>query len=311
MIYVQNKTSASEVIHALITELVTAGKFKILSSNGVIGNTLSNSTRYCCVELIDTSLPEGMYEQPMRIKFDWSEADVSVSVGTDKTIDMQGSVFSERCSLDFGEKTWFHYNLETKPEGTKTNTDEEGEVGVNLSGFASYTSYGITFAIWDELSQIRSESFAWFVIQRPVFPDGTPYVEDRTPVLCVFGSANDPEKSVHHFTVREIDVNIPSQRFNSSENSADSVAFFNSSQQVAIAPSRRFVLFFPCGFNTQRYYYNYELDLVAYTSADVLAMRSKLVDDRFGGKKRSYLALNANGKLNTGMRFCLYNGEIK
>lgn len=313
MIRISDIETVPELMHSIIGALVDSGKVKIVSSNGVLTSSLNSDTRFCVLDYIDESLPPEMNAQPIRFKFEWNATQIYSWIATDCNLDEQGTIADvngiQTGSINYSsDEPWFYRNY--LPDQNETMPDED-VVQVLFQAHIAYTPYGLAIAVWDGATQNRGMGFSWFVIQRPVFPDGTPYVEDRAPTICVFASNSSVRQDVNYFIVRESDVNVPTRTQSACESTEDSVAFFNAFNQVAIAPSRKFCLFFPCGFNTQRYYYNLELDLIGYTSADVISMGSEIIDDRFGGKKRSYLTLCANGVHNTGMRFVLYNGEIE
>lgn len=87
------------------------------------------------------------------------------------------------------------------------------------------------------------------------------------------------------------------------EHSVDYAAVINGRQQVAITENNKYVLTFPNGFNTARYAYTHECDLVAYTSSDVISADTEVSITVYGeSTPRVYKALQANGPNNTGMR---------
>ena len=86
----------------------------------------------------------------------------------------------------------------------------------------------------------------------------------------------------------------------------DYAAVINSKQQVAISEGNKYVITFPNGLNTSRYSYTHELDLLAYTSADVVSAGTEVPIQVYGeATPRVYIALSSNGPNNTGMRILL------
>lgn len=87
------------------------------------------------------------------------------------------------------------------------------------------------------------------------------------------------------------------------EHSVDYAAVINGRQQVAITENNKYVLTFPNGFNTARYAYTHETDMIAYTSADVISADTEVSITVYGeATPRVYKALQSNGPNNTGMR---------
>jgi hypothetical protein len=185
----------------------------------------------------------------------------------------------------------------------------------------SITPRGIAVVAWVEGYDSDGDEFFWFVIQRPVDNNtGTVLTTGRCPVFAVWGvgtqstTALNPNNSeIWRFTVREIDVDVPTPPKRATVHTPDAHAVINPSKQVAIAEGNQFVIKFPHGFNTQRYMYKHEVDMLAYTSADVISQWSETDVTVYGeAQQRTYKAMNANGPNNTGMRILILieNGGI-
>ena len=182
---------------------------------------------------------------------------------------------------------------------------------------------------------------AWVVIQRAINSDGTIVKTGKAPLFCMFsvnggGSpTNDTPLNlarstisglntglayaIQRFTVRESDVNAPTPAISASVHSADAMAVINPLQQVPFSENNQFDFRLPQGFNTQRYSYPYEMDMVGYASADVISNGTIIETQVYGEttgegdaaepKLRKYKALSANSPKNTGMRlFMLTEG---
>jgi hypothetical protein len=104
------------------------------------------------------------------------------------------------------------------------------------------------------------------------------------------------------FAVRESDVFRPSLTRAADQNVEDSAAIINTTYQVSVSEDNRYVVTIPKGLNTTRYAYTHELDMLAYTSADVIGQWSEIELDVYGGNKYLYKSLLANRIKNTGMR---------
>lgn len=310
MIEIHGDTSVSALMSKLLSSLVQRGGATLLSVNGVIGASLTESFRKACFDFNDIK------GDSIRFVVEATEGTCDVIMGTETTIDMQGSyaiiegdngttVVGKLEPSNKEEGFWFESKTNGEDTTPPTDPDEPAPPQSVFTGFCSFTEYGLAILIYDHLSVKSGYGYSWFVFQRPVDVDGAPYVEDRAPVICVYASSKDwtDREHINYFILREHDVNRPSPSLTAVENTVDSVAIVNAKHQVSIAPSRKACLFFPYGFNTQRYYYSYELDLFAYASADVISMSSVVPDDRFG--QRKYKAFNANGVNNTGMRILL------
>jgi hypothetical protein len=68
--------------------------------------------------------------------------------------------------------------------------------------------------------------------------------------------------------------------------------------------NRNFVIHFPKGMNTHRYYYPYKLDMIGYASAELLSQKSVQPLTMFG-QQRVYEAIQANSPYNKGVRICV------
>lgn len=173
---------------------------------------------------------------------------------------------------------------------------------------------------------------AWLVIQRAINSDGTVVVDGKAPLFCMFsvnggGSMNNNDEvrpvpdspgsyQIMRYTVRESDVNAPTLPAPAHVHSADSSAVLNPYQMVPFSEDNHFDFRLPAGFNTQRYSYPYEMDMVGYASADVISngtlidvqVYNETEDDGSTAKKRTYKALTANSPNNTGMRIFFLQG---
>lgn len=92
------------------------------------------------------------------------------------------------------------------------------------------------------------------------------------------------------------------------QHTVDYHAVINTRQQVSIGEGNRYIVTFPNGLNTSRFAYTYEMDMVAYTSADVVSAGSEIAVPVYG-EDRTYIGINANGPNNTGMRILFIKPE--
>ena len=196
----------------------------------------------------------------------------------------------------------------------------------------SFTDHGFALHIGVEGRDSDGCRASWLVIQRAINSDGTVVVDGKAPLFCMFtvngGGSIDNSSAVAsvqnspgsyqimRFTVRESDVNAPTLPAPAHIHSADSFAVINPYQMVPFSEDNHFDFRLPQGFNTQRYSYPYEMDIVGYASADVIS-NGTLIDvqvynekeaDGNTPKKRTYKALTANSPNNTGMRIFFLQG---
>ena len=189
-----------------------------------------------------------------------------------------------------------------------------------MSYVLSISDHGIALATWIEGRDEDGCRFNWFVIQRAINKDGTVVKDGLAPLFCVSSSNGggsetasflDP-RGIQRFTVREADMNAPSVPVSATVHSADASAVINPLQQTCLSETGEYDFKLMQGLSTHRHSYAYEIDMVGYSSADVISHDTDLqvqvyneVDAESNPKKRTYHALNANGPKNTGMRIYL------
>jgi len=203
----------------------------------------------------------------------------------------------------------FFYKEETEidtPPSVDNGNITDGEIlppqvtDVLYNGFFGISDHGLTFSVWvDGLANWAGYGFSWFGVQSLRNPT------TKTPIIAIHGKSFQAESYVEYCVVRETDVLLPTFWIDATVSSDDSVALINTKTQVAVCQDTSYCVFFPLGFNTQRYFYPHELDMIGYTSAEILSAESQFSDDRFG-EVCKYRALHANGKFNTGMRPVLF-----
>ena len=194
-----------------------------------------------------------------------------------------------------------------------------------LSSSLTVTDHGISYFIWVEAQDVMGDKFSWFCVQRLVdavtgsIPPHT--IASKWPVFCLFSvGGGDPENpvltptltfsnvglptkmpNIWKMVVRETDVNRPVIPVNACLPTPDNSPIINAHQQVSIYENQTFSLTMPANFNTARYKYKEEMDLILYTSADVISTFNTVTLSMFG-KTRIYQAMQANLPDNSGMR---------
>lgn len=192
---------------------------------------------------------------------------------------------------------------------------------------------GFALVVWEEGVDSQGSNFSWIVVQRPVSPiDGSILISGKCPVFCLYSvgggepdnvvsplttyDAADPyirthaqydhNPAIYWYTVREVDVAKSSTSRLATVDSPDSRLVINAKQQIALAEGNRYVISYPNGFTTDRYMYKEEIDLLTYTSADVISQYSNVAVSVYGETSaRQYKAMQANLPNNTGMRILI------
>jgi hypothetical protein len=175
-----------------------------------------------------------------------------------------------------------------------------------LSYRTSITSRGLFIGIWDSLTQETGTGFNWLLVQRSVdsttgaIRGTTPStIESKCPVFCV----NSTNNQIYKFIAREADVPAPSTRIENKLDAEDSAAPLNTFNQVSFNEDGNYVISLLNNLTTPRFKYPDELDMVGTISADVIGASQKIDITVYGeAQPRKYVALQANGANNTGMR---------
>lgn len=175
------------------------------------------------------------------------------------------------------------------------------------------TDHGVALHVNAESFDNTGTAFSWFVVQRGVqLNDVKP--GDHSPLFCIFscggGLKGDPDviqaDAIQRFTVIEDGVNAATVPMSAVQPTPDSAPIINPLQQVMIAEGNRAIVLFPQMINTQRYVYFATLDMLGYTSADVLSAGSVVQLNPLNAEnKTKYKGMNANGRDNRGMRLML------
>lgn len=188
------------------------------------------------------------------------------------------------------------------------------------------TNRGVSLFVWETSMDDQAINYSWFVIQRPTNNvTGEVLKTGKAPVFALYAihrqaftwptGQNDmllaaTTDSISRMVVREADVTRPSLSVVADADSDDGYRSINKFQQVSITEDGRYVLSFPNGLHSKRFFYpNFELDMIAYSSADVVSESSLASFTAYGeNTAREYRAMMANSPRNTGMRVYQYIG---
>lgn len=183
-----------------------------------------------------------------------------------------------------------------------------------ISYILTVTDHGLVFYSWAESFDRAGDCHNWFVIQRGVNKDGTADSSTHLPIYCMFSTngggggagANVDAIDVNgilQFVVREDDVNMPTKPTSAVIPTPDTPMLVNPIQQTGTTEDGKFVMSMPEGMCTMRNKYDTQMDLIAYTSADVIAQSEVVPQTMYGEETpRNYRAMNANYSNNKGMR---------
>lgn len=171
------------------------------------------------------------------------------------------------------------------------------------------TDHGFALQVNAEGYDNTGTAFSWAVVQRGL-TDGEAKAGQKSPLFAIYsnggGQNGDPDTavatSIQRFTVIEAGINSATKSISASQASADASPIINPMQQVMLAEGNTAVVLFPRLINTQRYVYFVTLDLLGYTSADVISAGSQVDLTPTAGNKVTYRGMNANGRDNRGMR---------
>lgn len=184
------------------------------------------------------------------------------------------------------------------------------DAGTTYSYYMVASDHGLALQVWEDASDV-SPSNSWFLIQSPVDKlTGVPLKDSNSPIFVVYSCDS---QEAQKFVVSESDVFRPTKSVSAEIDTVNSAAILNGKDQVAIAKGNKYLITFPNRLNTDRYAYTEELDMIAYTSADVIAEESEIPVTVYGeSTPRIYRALKANGANNTRMRllFLITGGGV-
>ena len=120
---------------------------------------------------------------------------------------------------------------------------------------------------------------------------------------------------IYRFTVREVDVHRPTVPVFATLTTPDNNSVINAKEQVSITEGNQYIVSFINGFNTSRYVYKEEIDMITYCSADVISATAEITLQPYKTSAGAainvkYKAMQANLPDNAGMRILmLTNGQ--
>jgi hypothetical protein len=314
---------------SIVNDLIAGGFTQVYPTPG--GTTFtppsqsgSTFTKYSVSLDATTTVDPLAATQPWRLQFNiGSLQDVSLNIATPLQISSTGVVsqvlqgatatvvdYSGACGAqnpslfaDPADATTGFFNRSPRVQQTTPQGGTKGYYSSNsypISYYLGCSPRGFALAIWEEGMDDLVATQSWVVVQRPVDRvTGTVLTTGKAPLFCV----NSVGGLYWKFVVRETDINRPTTRATADANNPDNTAVINSHQQVAIDEAGKYIINFPCRLNTQRYAYTQEMDLLGYTSADVVSQFTAVPVTVYGETSaRSYQSLFANGANDTNLR---------
>jgi hypothetical protein len=204
---------------------------------------------------------------------------------------------------------------------TKNNYPASYSITVVSDATSSKGNNGIALAYWEAGFDDITDNFSWFVIQRPV-NNQTGLINvsqltsnNKSPLFCLYSIHRISPLGIEttlppqFFVVREYDVYRPTAPINATVDSTNVKAIIPSGtiSLISILESGSYNVQFISGLNTMRFSYpNDELDLIGYTSANVISTSQQANFTVYGeSNQRSYLALPASAAYNTNLRLLM------
>lgn len=298
---------------ALVASMITAG-FEVVAIDGKAGTTVTPDAKSFYLRGA-AAIDPAYAAQPWGVLISASNADKQLSMHVLPVNQIDAITFKPamrdaanevgRISKN-GAASSFFIDMTTD---WKINTEAQSSA-YPLTYNLCVSDHGFAVHINAEGLDNTGTAFSWLVVQRPV-QSGDVKPGENSPLFAVFscggGMAGDPDTlkpdAVQRFTVIEKDVFAATAPISAVIPSADATPIINPMQQVMIAPNNRAVVLFPQLINSHRYVYFAVMDMLGYTSADVLSAGTKVdLNPTSASNPTTYLGMNANGKDNRGMR---------
>lgn len=307
----QNLVGLEALARKLAQSMVTAG-FTMIAVDGAAGTTVT-PTAHDFV-LSPTAAIDTLYDdQKWSVMIGSSDDDKTLTLHVLPTNQIDTTTYAPvmrnatsevgRISVD-GLQTSFFIDLVKD-----WKVDAAADFAAYPFSFDLCTSdHGFSLQINGEGLDNTGTAFSWLVVQRGVIAE-TGAVDPNSPLFAIFsaggGQAGNPDtlndKSIQRFTVIERDIFSATAPISAVVPSPDGIPVINPMQQVMIAEGNKAIVLFPHMINSHRYLYHIILDMLGYTSADVISAASE-IDLTPASIKNTYRAMNANGKDNRGMR---------
>lgn len=260
--------------------------------------------QFDCATVTSDQVGSVYMASPLQLPNDGSVALLDKSDGSTTQVQMPAGMLNITAKMPTSMNATTNYSDVYFISRTDRISNDASALSYPMSYRLTVTDHGIALAVWEDATEDDAiPQFSWFVAQRPVnHLTGLPLTTGHCPMFCLYGMKSQVSK----FVIRESDVLKPTVSVRADIDTEDSAAIINTKNQVSITENNRYVMAFPNGLNTSRYMYTEELDMIAYTSADVVSQYSDVPITAYGeAQPRKYKALHANGQYGTGMRVLL------
>ncbi len=272
--------------------------------------------------------------QPYRIRFEVTVDTLQINVGTHLQLPNDGTVSSYPITSTINRTSGL-IGVDQQAAATPDShfidrfrfATPASRNANPISYKLSITNHGFALAVWEPGNDNNTDSFSWVVIQRAVdnttgIVTGLASPTRKAPVFAVFGlyrpaavpaSVAHPAQDIRlKFVVRELDVLRPTEQVPADVENDDVQQTIPIHSVVSILENGSYNVNFLSGLNTQRYVYPQdELDLMAYTSADVISTSLLATFTTYGeATARSYKALPSSSNDNTNVRLLLIDSQL-
>lgn len=246
-------------------------------------------------------------EQPWRVQFNANDPTRHLVFGTNLQLPNDGTLYTDD-NVVLSDTDTFSPSTDSIIGNlgmfVNTQSNDDGRIrnafpwGYRLS----IAQHGFTLETWQEEAIGPKDEFSALCVQRLVDPNtGSIPTSGRSPVMALYTSYGpDASRSscgdeMYYFVVREKDINGPCRHkiANTDQDYINSV--INVRKQMSISETGSHFITFPNGFNTNRYMYLEEMDLMAYTGAQVISQfNNAKVTVYEEASERNYKAGHAN-----------------
>lgn len=320
MAYVEGRNIIGpETLCRSIADAMVTNGFKVTSVDRVASTTIPETAK--AIILSPQPSVDGLIvEQPWSIMLEGNDLLRTMTVNVLPNIQITEDFRASSRSLETeigrlakgGLKENYFFDMASDFKVKETADLSSVPMSYNLS----ITDHGIALCVFIEGHDNTGTSFSWFVAQRGR-ADSETFPGSTSPLFCVYsiagGQDGNPDDlvpdSIERFTVIEKDINSASEPISAVIPTPDSYPIINPLQQVSLFEGNVACVLFPQLINTQRYLYFVKMDMLAYTSADVISADSA-IEVSTGAKRIRYKAQSANGRDNRGLRILFPETEV-
>jgi len=256
------------------------------------------------------------------------DGNVAFFSGVEKTQYQVGALVREGWTSIIDDKDTMHRNTFFSYPGMLGQWKSDSVLGkvdprtMPLSFHLTCAKHGFSLFVMVEGYDHSGRAYSMCTVQRMInSTDGSVIVGGKSPLFCLYSISASIEEDVHSvdqtgdaqiLVIRESDVNSPAMYRIASRDTPDGHRMINPLQQISLTEDEKYVIHLPRNLNSTRFYYAHELDLIEYTAAELTSQYQESPVRLYGeDTDRSYKAMRANGKNNTGMRWAILSKSDK